>query len=50
MGIFNIFYVIFTCFLKIFLRNNYTKCRIIKNKTLNIKIIFKNIKIKLKTI
>ena len=47
-NIFKLLYTIFTCFLKIiYKKNNYT-CRIIKNKIINIKIIFKILKNKLK--
>ena len=44
------FSIIFICFFKFILKNNYTPCKIIENKTLNIKIIFKNIKSTLKVL
>ena len=36
-NIFLLFYIVFTCFIKKVLKNNYTNtCRMIKNKTLDI--------------
>ena len=45
---FLVFFLLFSLLFMTILGNNYTKYRMIKNKTLGIKISFKNIKNKLK--
>ena len=42
-NIFQLVLVVFTCFIRIILKNNYINIKIIKNKIPHIKIISKNI-------